>query len=64
MATMMVGRKVFLDVKKPPRTRGKRHKAQIELHTDTGSGSQCFVNIYEGEILGIAGGRQWSNRTR
>ena len=59
MATMMVGRKVFLDVKKPPRTRGKKVMEVQNLNYITDTGRRMLhnvsFNIYEGEILGIAG---------
>ncbi|MEA4812549.1 MAG: ABC transporter ATP-binding protein [Anaerolineaceae bacterium] len=59
MATMMVGRKVFLDVKKPPMTRGEKVMEIRHLNYVTDTGRRMLknvsFNIYNGEILGIAG---------
>jgi general nucleoside transport system ATP-binding protein len=59
LANMMVGREVFLDINKPPMKRGgKRMEVKdISYISETGRPVLQGVsfNLYEGEILGIAG---------
>ena len=59
LARMMVGREVFLDIRKTAIKRGKSVMAVKELSfvSDTGRAMLRNVsfNLYEGEILGIAG---------
>ena len=59
LARMMVGREVFLDIRKTAMKRGKSVMAVKELSfvSDTGRAMLRNVsfNLYEGEILGIAG---------
>jgi simple sugar transport system ATP-binding protein len=59
IARMMVGREVFLDIKKPPIKRGAAvlQVRELECLTDTGAEAvrRLSFNVYAGEILGIAG---------
>jgi len=59
LARMMVGREVFLEVDKPPIQRGKKvlEARDISYVSETGRPMLKGVsfNVYEGEILGVAG---------
>lgn len=59
LARMMVGREVFLNVDKPPTTRGRKvmEVQNLSYVADTGRRklNDVSFNIYSGEILGIAG---------
>ncbi|MDP2966684.1 MAG: ABC transporter ATP-binding protein [Pelolinea sp.] len=59
MANMMVGREVFLQVKKPKMNRGnmRMQVKNISFVSDTGRQmlKDISFNLYEGEILGVAG---------
>ena len=59
LARMMVGREVFLNVDKPPVTRGRKimEVQNLSYVADTGRRmlNNMSFNIYAGEILGIAG---------
>ena len=55
----MVGRDVFLEVKKPPVSRGKKvlEVKQLSYISETGRPMlrDMSFNVYAGEILGVAG---------
>jgi general nucleoside transport system ATP-binding protein len=59
IARMMVGREVFLDIRKPPIQRGGvvLQVRDLTCLTDTGTEAvkRLSFNVYAGEILGIAG---------
>ena len=59
LARMMVGREVFLDIRKPEMKRGKKvmNIQNLSYVSETGRTMLRDVsfNLYEGEILGIAG---------
>lgn len=59
MANMMVGREVFLDIKKPKIKRGEMRMSVKNLSYVSEIGRQLLrkvdFNLYAGEILGIAG---------
>jgi simple sugar transport system ATP-binding protein len=59
MANMMVGREVFLDIKKPKIKRGEMRMSIKNLAFVSETGRQMLKNVnfnlYSGEILGIAG---------
>jgi simple sugar transport system ATP-binding protein len=59
LARMMVGREVFMEIDKPPVTRGKTVLQVRGLTCSTETGKVALrgisFNVYEGEILGIAG---------
>ena len=59
MANMMVGREVFLDIKKPKIKRGKMRMSIKNLSYVSETGRPLLrnvsFNLYAGEILGIAG---------
>ncbi len=59
MANMMVGREVFLDIKKPKIKRGEKRMSVKNLSYISEIGRQMLrdvnFNLYAGEILGIAG---------
>jgi len=59
MARMMVGREVFLDIQKEPLKRGKKMMTVKDLSYISETGRMMLrdvsFNLYEGEILGIAG---------
>jgi simple sugar transport system ATP-binding protein len=59
MANMMVGREVFLDIKKPKIKRGEKRMSVKNLSYISEIGRQMLrnvnFNLYGGEILGIAG---------
>jgi simple sugar transport system ATP-binding protein len=59
IARMMVGREVFLDIKKPPVKRGAPVLQVRDLTVLTETGTEAVkrlsFNVYAGEILGIAG---------
>jgi general nucleoside transport system ATP-binding protein len=59
IARMMVGREVFLDIKKPPIQRGAAMLQVRDLTCLTETGAEAVkrlsFNVYAGEILGIAG---------
>ncbi|MBM3137132.1 MAG: ABC transporter ATP-binding protein [Chloroflexi bacterium] len=59
LARLMVGREVFLDIKKPPAKRGKKVMLVQNLSYISETGRTMLhnvtFNLYAGEILGIAG---------
>lgn len=59
LARMMVGRDVFLEIKKPPQKRGKKimEVTNLSFITETGKRKlhNIAFNVYAGEILGVAG---------
>lgn len=59
MANMMVGREVFLNIKKPKMNRGEKRMEikNISFITETGRPvlRDVSFNLYSGEILGVAG---------
>ncbi len=59
LARMMVGREVFLDIKKSPVKRGKKVMTVDNLSYVSETGRTMLrdvsFNLYEGEILGVAG---------
>jgi general nucleoside transport system ATP-binding protein len=59
MANMMVGREVFLNITKPPMSRGEKRMEikNVSFISETGRPvlQDVSFNLYAGEILGIAG---------
>ncbi len=59
MANMMVGREVFLEIKKPPLARAEKRMEikNVSYVSETGRAvlKDVSFNLYAGEILGIAG---------
>ena len=59
IANMMVGREVFLDIKKPKITRGEKRLSVKDLTYVSETGRPVLkgvdFNLYSGEVLGIAG---------